>query len=123
MKKKLTFRFPYEDYDCYYEVIQEINHLVDRTGVCILFANNIHYSLEAGMIVETKSNVEKIKEIAIQSGMKIDYSFGQEELFNCMNNKQYNVVSLPFKADLEEIKLFVDGIFLLPSKKMMEERV
>lgn len=122
MQKKLTFRFPYEDYDCYYEVIQEINNLVDRTGVCILFANNIHYSLEAGMIVETQSNIERIKEIAKQSGMKNDYSFGKEELFNCMNNKQYNVVSLPFKADLEEIKMFVDGIFLLPSKKMMEER-
>ncbi|EHA3993555.1 toll/interleukin-1 receptor domain-containing protein [Enterococcus faecalis] len=122
MKKKLTFRFPYEDYDCYYEVIQKINHLVDCIGVCILFVNKTHYSLETGMIVETQSNIEKIKEIAVRSGMKIDDSFGQEEIFNCMNNQQYNVVSLPFKADLEEIKLFVDSIFLLPSKKMMEER-
>jgi len=122
MQKKLTFRFPYENYDCYYEVIQKINHLVALTGICILFANNIHYSLEAGMIVETQSNIEKIKEIAKQSGMKIDYSFGKEELLKCMNNNQYNVLSLPFKADLEEIKIFVDGIFILPSKKMMEEK-
>jgi len=30
MQKKLTFRFLYENYDCYYEVIQEINNLVSR---------------------------------------------------------------------------------------------
>ncbi|MDN3202359.1 hypothetical protein P0E66_14630 [Enterococcus faecalis] len=67
MQKILTFRILYEDYvgSGYYEVIQEINHLVDHTGVCILFVNNIHYSLEAGMIVEIKFNIEKIKEIAI----------------------------------------------------------
>lgn len=115
MQKILTFRFLYEDYVDfgYYKGIQEINHLVYRTGVCILFVNNIHYSLEAGMIVETKSNIEKIKEIFIQSGMNIDYFFGKEELFKCMNN-QYNVFSLPFKSGLGESKMFVDGLFFLP---------
>ncbi|WP_165038209.1 toll/interleukin-1 receptor domain-containing protein [Enterococcus sp. ZJ1622] len=121
MKKRITYRFPYEKYDSYYEVIKEINDLVDVDGVCGVFANNIYYCLEAGIIVETNSNFEQIKQVAERAGMEVDYSFGIEELTVGMSHRQYNNVILRAGHDIEGIKLSLAPLFSFPSKKNIEE--
>ncbi|HAP3021350.1 TPA: toll/interleukin-1 receptor domain-containing protein [Enterococcus faecalis] len=122
MKKKITFRFPYEDYDCYYEVIKEINDLIDINGVCGIFANNIYYSVESGIVIETNSNFEEIKQIAEKAGMKPDYSFGLHELaLLSLKNNQYNCVMLRTDHDLNGIKKAMKDIFFFPSKTEMKK--
>lgn len=116
MKKKVTIRIPYENYDTSYPFLNEVNQLVSSDGVVALFANNIPYSLEYGVVIETLKNFEEIIELAEKYSYQLDYSFGITELLEGMQHRQYNVADIGQFMTLEEIKLRVSTVILLIQK-------
>lgn len=122
MKKKVTIRIPYENYDTSYPFLNEVNQLVSSDGVVALFANNIPYSLEHGVVIETLKNFEEIIELAEKYSYQLDYSFGITELFEGMQHRQYNVADIGQFMTLEEIKLRVSTVILFDSKTGLENK-
>ncbi|AYG02034.1 toll/interleukin-1 receptor domain-containing protein [Lactococcus allomyrinae] len=122
MKKTITIKMPYEDYDTSYEFIDKINQLVSNDGVLNIFANNVPYRLEYGLVIETLENFEEIVLLTKQYSYQIDFSFGLRELIDGMHQQQYNVASIHQLMDLEEIKLQVSGVVLFDSKRGLENK-
>lgn len=122
MKKKVAIRIPYENYDTSYDFLNEVNQLVSSDGAVALFANNIPYSLEYGVVIETLNNFEEITKLAEKYSYQLDYSFGITELAEGMQHQQYNVADIGQFMTLEDIKLRVSTVVLFDSKTGLENK-
>lgn len=122
MKKTITIKIPYEDYDTSYEFIDEVNRLVSSDGILTIFANNVPYSLEYGLVIETIENFDEIIILANQHSYQLDYSFGLSELVEGMSQQQYNIATINQFMSLKEIKLQVSVVVLFDSRHGLENK-
>lgn len=120
--KEICISFVYEDYDKYFDLIDELNQIVSSDGMLEVFANNVYYQREAGIFIRTSENFDKIEELVLSYGLTVDYSKGLDEISKGMREKQYNVIILsPFyNRDMIESTLR-NGIFQLPPRSAYEK--
>lgn len=122
MKKKVTVRIPYADYSLSYKYLLEINKLVSHDGITTIFANNIPYDLEFGIVIETKQNFDEILLLTKKYGYEIDYSFGFYELLKGASGIRYNFTDLGIEATLDSVIDAVERIVLFVSKDTLSNQ-
>lgn len=114
--KEITALFPYEEYDLYFDMLDELNKLVSSDGYIEVFANNVYYQLEAGVAIKTSENFDEIKRIITSYGLEIDYSKNLEEISKAQREKQYNSMTLAPFLTKEILPVYLSSIFILPPK-------
>lgn len=119
---KFNFVFPYERYDEMYKIIYKINNLVSSDGMVLVYANNVPWELKSGLLINTSSNSESIKDLAITNGMNIDTSFGLDEFLKELGGRKYNATTLPPGTSVNEIEMYLSSLFIHSSKATLEKQ-
>lgn len=120
--RELTVLFPYEDYDSYFDLMHELNQLISPDGFFELFVNNIYFELEAGLLIKTSENFEKIQELVRKYSLKIDYSKGLSEIVNAQEQKRYNTTMFGINFTREEVELSARAMFdFIPKSQIRAE--
>lgn len=118
----ITIELDYGDYDKYFDLIEKINNLVSSDGYCMVFANNVIYNLEFGMVIGTSENFDKIKDLINNNGIKVNHTKGISEITYAMvSGRQYNSCTLLPNMTQQEIELHVNSLILYESKSRIEE--
>lgn len=120
--REVMILFPYGEYDRYLTIIKQLNDLVSKSGIAILFANNNPYSLEAGIFISTADNYDEIMEMARINQMTIDSSRGLDEMVSSIEGKQNNSIDLMENMELGQIEMLSKAIFLLPTRMDLEKK-
>lgn len=109
--KELTLNFPYEDWDNYIFIIKQFNDLVSSDGVCLVYVNNVPYSLEFGISLRTTKNFEEILTLVNRYHLKRDYTKDVATIQkDALYKANYNMFTLMPDATEESIQSSLEKI-------------
>jgi len=94
MKYKFSIEIPYATRSKYFEFVKCVNECVEAEGYIALYVNNIPYSLQSYLVVETEFGGKKIEELLLEHGLKNDTSRGFDEFWQEISKRQWNFFTL-----------------------------
>jgi hypothetical protein len=93
-KLQINIDIPYDSRSKYAEIISRIGSLVPLGGSCTLYANNIPYELDLGLLVYSNENTDEIMDVVKESKLRIKTPYGLNEVFSDLDKRAYNISEL-----------------------------
>lgn len=94
MTSKFTVEIPYACRNDYIDVVKQINMLVDKNGVVMMFISNLPYSLSSFLVIETNTNADEIDKIIKMSMLTKISNRGLSEFTLELAERKWDAVAL-----------------------------
>jgi len=122
MKYKIAVKIPYESRSKCFPVIYEINECVGVEGFVVLAVNNLPYSLESFLIIETETaeSLKQVKGIVSVNGLALEAGIDLNIVTEAMGARQYNLVSFVPNEAFDFIKMKCESLYCFPEKEEFE---
>lgn len=117
MKAEFLVRIPYGERSKYFEVINQINSLIDSDGLCGIAVNNVPYNLDSMLFIQTTNNINEIETLIAQANLEKIYDKGINEITHEMKARKWDIFTVMPNQD---IKMFAP-IFLYPEASTFQE--
>lgn len=126
MTMEIVAYFPYEDYDLFLPKLITLNQLLGEENYLELFINNVPFTLTAGVLITCDSFSQTVYDNICENlktlGFAIDTSKGSEELFQEFGGRQYQLITIPYGASLEQLQALASWLFFFPPKSVYEAK-
>lgn len=122
MKGNFCVEIPYGTRMQYASFISEMNTLTDADGMVILAVNNNPYMLVSYLLVESNTNVEKMVALIKKYELRSRQDKGITEIIREMGNRMWNTITIPQRAGLEEIQMYMQVYYEVAERDVLEEK-
>lgn len=126
MTMELVAYFPYEAYDLFLPKLITLNRSLGEKNYLELFVNNVPFTLTAGVLITcdnlSQPAYDKLCEALKTLGFTIDSSKGSKELIQEFGDRQYQLMTIPYEATLEQLQALTAHLFFFPPKSSYEAK-
>lgn len=117
LRTSYYFEIPYGRYDIWCKPCFEINEIVGRGGMVLLYVSNIPYYLKSFMVIEcVDGEEEKLKLYCKQHEIELKYNKGKEEFMSEFSNRMWNCQGFIPTNDYQNFRNVYDPMFRFPPR-------